>query len=98
MKSSKKGYTKEIKILTYNLGRAEKSLEKITLEKNRWEDAYKRLAISYSELNQKRSSGLGDTISKLISYIFRGKVKECKGCKKRKAYLNKKFNYKKKRK
>ena len=37
--------------------------------------------------------GLGDTISTAISTVSRGKIKECGGCKKRKAWLNKKISY-----
>jgi len=42
-----------------------------------------------------KSSGAGDTISKIIKILSAGKVKECEPCKKRKEALNKKFPYKK---
>ena len=42
------------------------------------------------------SKGLGDTVSKLIDMIFFGKIKECGGCRKRRAALNKRFPYTKK--
>jgi hypothetical protein len=37
--------------------------------------------------------GLGDTVSAIINTASRGKIKECGGCKKRKAWLNKKISY-----
>ena len=33
--------------------------------------------------------GLGDTVSRVIKTVTRGKVEECGGCKKRKDILNK---------
>ena len=32
--------------------------------------------------------GLGDTVSRAIKTVSRGKIKECGGCKKRKKFLN----------
>jgi hypothetical protein len=32
--------------------------------------------------------GLGDTVSRVIKTVSRGKIKECGGCQKRKQYLN----------
>ena len=32
--------------------------------------------------------GLGDTVSRVIKTVSRGKIKECGGCEKRKQYLN----------
>ena len=43
-----------------------------------------------------KSKGVGDTVSKIIKNITKGKVKECEPCKKRKAKLNKMFPYKNK--
>ena len=40
------------------------------------------------------SEGLGDTISKFIKSVTRGKIKECEPCKKRREALNKMFPYK----
>ena len=37
--------------------------------------------------------GLGDTVSRVIDTVSRGKIKECGGCKKRKEYLNSLFDY-----
>ena len=37
--------------------------------------------------------GLGDTVSRAINTVSRGKIKECGGCKKRKEYLNSLFEY-----
>ncbi len=41
------------------------------------------------------SRGIGDTFSKFIKSISRGKIKECEPCKKRKEKLNNMFPYKK---
>ena len=38
-------------------------------------------------------SGLGDTVSKAIKAVTRGKVKECGGCAERRAWLNRKVPY-----
>jgi len=45
--------------------------------------------------NDKKSIGLGDTVSKIIKKITLGKIEECEPCKKRKEELNKRFPYKK---
>tara|TARA_R100001530_G_C4280925_1_gene145537 strand:- start:198 stop:377 length:180 start_codon:yes stop_codon:yes gene_type:complete len=37
--------------------------------------------------------GFGDTVSRVINTVSRGRIKECGGCKKRKAYLNKMIPY-----
>tara|TARA_Y100001951_G_C11165305_1_gene197120 strand:+ start:44 stop:235 length:192 start_codon:yes stop_codon:yes gene_type:complete len=37
--------------------------------------------------------GLGDTVSRVIKTVSRGKVKECGGCEKRKEYLNRMIPY-----
>lgn len=42
------------------------------------------------------SRGVGDTVEKMIDIIFFGKIKECEGCRKRRATLNKRFPYTKK--
>ena len=42
----------------------------------------------------KKSKGLGDTVSKIIKKVSGGKIKECDDCKKRKERLNKLFPYK----
>lgn len=39
--------------------------------------------------------GLGDTVSRVIKTVTRGKIKECGGCKKRKALLNRMIPYRK---
>jgi hypothetical protein len=44
----------------------------------------------------KRSIGVGDTIKKIIDKVTGGKIKQCGGCKKRQAKLNKLFPYSKK--
>ena len=41
----------------------------------------------------KKSKGLGDTVSNAIRTVTGGKVKECGGCAKRKAWLNRKVPY-----
>ena len=46
--------------------------------------------------NDNPSKGLGDTFSKVIKKVTKGKVEECDDCKKRKEFLNKIFPYKKK--
>jgi len=43
---------------------------------------------------KRKSKGVGDTVSRLIKKMTRGKVKECGGCKKRREALNKRFPYK----
>ena len=43
-----------------------------------------------------RSKGLGDTVSKMIKKVSRGKVKECAPCAKRRAKLNRMFPYRNK--
>lgn len=48
---------------------------------------------SVGELEQP-SMGLGDTIKKTIDRVTGGKVKPCKGCKKRQKALNKLMPYK----
>ena len=42
-----------------------------------------------------KSVGIGDTVSKFIKMMSRGKIQECPQCKKRKEKLNKMFPYKK---
>ena len=37
--------------------------------------------------------GLGDTVSRAISSLTGGRIKECGGCQKRKEYLNKKIPF-----
>ena len=37
--------------------------------------------------------GLGDTVSRTISSLTGGLIKECGGCQKRKDYLNKRIPY-----
>jgi hypothetical protein len=37
--------------------------------------------------------GLGDTVSRVIKTVSRGKIKECGGCEKRKEYLNRVIPY-----
>jgi len=44
--------------------------------------------------NNNSSKGLGDTVSKVIKKVSRGKVKECAPCAKRREKLNKMFPYK----
>ena len=39
--------------------------------------------------------GLGDTVGKIIQTVSRVKIKECGGCKKRKALLNRMIPYRK---
>ena len=34
------------------------------------------------------TKGLGDSVSSLIQYVSRGRIRECGGCKKRKEWLN----------
>lgn len=46
-------------------------------------------------LNVHQSVGLGDTVKKIINKVTGGKAKQCGGCKKRQAKLNKLFPYKK---
>ena len=41
------------------------------------------------------SRGIGDTFSKFIQSLTRGKINECEPCKNRKEKLNKMFPYKK---
>ena len=43
----------------------------------------------------KESTGVGDTISKLVKVLSGGKIKECNKCNERKEKLNKIFPYKK---
>ena len=38
--------------------------------------------------------GLGDTVSRVIKKVTRGKIKECGGCQKRRDILNKLVPYK----
>lgn len=42
---------------------------------------------------QEDSTGLGDTVKKVIDKVSRGKVKQCGGCKKRQNVLNKLVPY-----
>ena len=44
--------------------------------------------------NDSQSKGLGDTISHAIKKVSGGRIKECGGCSKRRAWLNDKFRYK----
>ena len=37
--------------------------------------------------------GLGDTISRVIKTVSKGKIRECGGCQKRREYLNKKIPF-----
>ena len=37
--------------------------------------------------------GLGDTVSRVINRVSRGKIKECGGCENRKEYLNQMIPY-----
>ena len=37
--------------------------------------------------------GLGDSVSSLIQYVSRGRIRECGGCKKRKEWLNHRVPY-----
>jgi len=53
--------------------------------------------MNHSPITPKKSRGLGDTVAKTIHKIGMGKIKPCGGCKRRQAYLNKKFSYKPKR-
>ncbi len=50
-----------------------------------------------SELKQsvtpKKSRGLGDTVAKIIHKVSKGKIKPCRGCKKRQRRLNKLVPY-----
>ena len=41
----------------------------------------------------KQDKGFGDTVSRTIKTVTRGKVKECGGCSKRKQFLNKYIPY-----
>ena len=43
-----------------------------------------------------KSRGLGDTVAKVIHKVSRGKIKPCRGCKKRQRKLNKLISYGKK--
>jgi len=49
-----------------------------------------------NRVEEEKSKGFGDTISKFINKATLGKVKECEPCKKRKEALNKMFPYKNK--
>ena len=49
--------------------------------------------VSIGELEQP-SKGLGDTVKKAIDKVTGGKIKPCKGCKKRQEALNKVMRYK----
>ena len=40
-----------------------------------------------------KSKGLGDTVSKLIKTVSNGKIQECGGCAKRRAWINEKKSY-----
>tara|TARA_R100000152_G_C6782215_1_gene219068 strand:+ start:79 stop:243 length:165 start_codon:yes stop_codon:yes gene_type:complete len=42
---------------------------------------------------EEKSKGLGDTVSKVIKKITRGKVSECEPCRKRREALNKALPY-----
>ena len=44
--------------------------------------------------DKSESQGLGDTVSKVIKSVTRGRVKECGGCKGRRRVLNRMFPYK----
>lgn len=49
----------------------------------------------FDQWNKKyESKGLGDTVSKAISTVSGGRIKECGKCKKRKQVLNDIFPYK----
>tara|TARA_R100000963_G_C4579007_1_gene60804 strand:+ start:176 stop:352 length:177 start_codon:yes stop_codon:yes gene_type:complete len=37
--------------------------------------------------------GLGDTISRVIKTVSKGKIRECGGCQERREYLNKKIPF-----
>ena len=39
-------------------------------------------------MKDNNTKGLGDSVSSLIQYVSRGRIKECGGCKKRKEWLN----------
>jgi hypothetical protein len=39
------------------------------------------------------NKGLGDTVSSMINNISGGRIKECGGCRKRKAWLNRNIPY-----
>jgi hypothetical protein len=49
-----------------------------------------------NRVEEEKSKGFGDTVSKFINKATLGKVKECEPCKKRKEALNKMFPYKNK--
>ena len=40
-----------------------------------------------------KDKGLGDTVSSMINNISGGRIKECGGCRKRKAWLNRNIPY-----
>ena len=40
-----------------------------------------------------KNKGLGDTVSSMINNISGGRIKECGGCRKRKAWLNRNIPY-----
>ena len=40
-----------------------------------------------------KNKGLGDTVSSMINNISGGRIKECGGCRKRKAWLNRNVPY-----
>ena len=42
----------------------------------------------------RNDKGLGDTVSRVIKKVTRGKIKECGGCQKRRDILNKVVPYK----
>jgi hypothetical protein len=48
----------------------------------------------YKKLMKKIDTGLGDTISRAINKVTVGRLTECNGCVKRKAWLNKIISYK----
>lgn len=54
-----------------------------------------RLRTSRARLPDSGSRGLGDTIAKGIELLSGGRVKQCGGCKKRQAALNRLVPYKK---
>ena len=44
-------------------------------------------------MKDNNTKGLGDSVSSLIQYVSRGRIRECGGCKKRKEWLNRGVPY-----
>jgi hypothetical protein len=54
----------------------------------------KKNEIEYQNVIKRIDKGFGDTISRVINTVTRGKIEECGGCTSRKETLNKLIPYK----